>query len=418
MFSKNTDNQKIPLIHPFPARMAPSIAYDVLKTRKTPLRVLDPMVGSGTTTYIARICGHNSYGFDIDPLSVLISKSLCTSLQPDLLIQTAQMVIGKSRKAEKTLSNSQAYPRGADEETKEYVDYWFDLRNKRQLAVITDTIHDLTLNRDLKLMMWTILSGTIITKKIGTSLAADVSHSRPHKIYEEAPIEAFELFLKRASRVGTLISLNPTFTYEFKPIIKKADARKIPVNNESIDIVITSPPYINAIDYIRGHKLSLVWIGYTLKQIRSVRQPVKPFLPDDTINKIATKSVFDSVVRSSTPNNLVKQYVSNMSRVISEISRILSYEGKAVFVLGNPTVNGELINSALIFEALCSLNSLELLEKTKRIIPENRRYLPAPSYLSLSSPLKKRMSEEIILTFTKPKRKLSNALNPTDTAIP
>ena len=63
-------------VHPFPARMAPGIALDVLKQRRGRIRVLDPMMGSGTVLVMAQSRGHVAVGIDIDPLAVLIAKAL------------------------------------------------------------------------------------------------------------------------------------------------------------------------------------------------------------------------------------------------------------------------------------------------------------------------------------------------------
>src|SRR5258708_14980086 len=60
-------------IHPFPARMAPGIALEALGDAKPPLRVLDPMAGSGTVLAVARANGHRAYGVDLDPLAVLLA---------------------------------------------------------------------------------------------------------------------------------------------------------------------------------------------------------------------------------------------------------------------------------------------------------------------------------------------------------
>ncbi len=65
---------KIKSVHPFPARMAPSIVWDRLLAKNTPLKILDPMAGSGTTLVIARSRGHAAYGVDRDPLAILIAK--------------------------------------------------------------------------------------------------------------------------------------------------------------------------------------------------------------------------------------------------------------------------------------------------------------------------------------------------------
>ena len=64
-------------IHPFPARMSPDIALNVLSAsrQKKSLKVLDPMVGSGTVLAVARANGHRAIGIDCDPLSVLLAKT-------------------------------------------------------------------------------------------------------------------------------------------------------------------------------------------------------------------------------------------------------------------------------------------------------------------------------------------------------
>jgi hypothetical protein len=69
-------------IHPFPARMAPGIALDALGESSTPLRVLDPMAGSGTTLVAARLRGHEAVGFDRDPLAVLIASTWVADHDP------------------------------------------------------------------------------------------------------------------------------------------------------------------------------------------------------------------------------------------------------------------------------------------------------------------------------------------------
>ena len=66
-------------VHPFPARMAPGIALQVISESEKPLRILDPMVGSGTVVALARLKGHMAMGFDVDPLAVLISSVWTTS---------------------------------------------------------------------------------------------------------------------------------------------------------------------------------------------------------------------------------------------------------------------------------------------------------------------------------------------------
>jgi Stage II sporulation protein E (SpoIIE) len=110
----------------------------------------------------------------------------------------------------------------------------------------------------------------IITKGAGVSLAMDVSHSRPHKTFAIAPFTPFERFVfvieqvLRASHFSSEQKL-PAAN------IRRGDARSIPLKDGVADLVLTSPPHLNAIDYLRGHKLSLVWMGQQIDALRELR---------------------------------------------------------------------------------------------------------------------------------------------------
>lgn len=39
------------------------------------------------------------------------------------------------------------------------------------------------------------------------------------------------------------------------------DARNLSIENNSIDLIITSPPYVNALDYYRVHMYNMLWLG-------------------------------------------------------------------------------------------------------------------------------------------------------------
>src|SRR5262245_5226228 len=76
-------------IHPFPARMAPGIALEALGDGKEQLRVLDPMVGSGTVLAVARANGHRAFGVDLDPLAVLLAGVWTRTAEPDRINEKA-----------------------------------------------------------------------------------------------------------------------------------------------------------------------------------------------------------------------------------------------------------------------------------------------------------------------------------------
>lgn len=142
--------KKIKPIHPFPARMASSIVFDRLPDNKQPLRILDPMVGSGTTMIVARSKGHIGYGVDRDPLAVTIASAWCTDICVSHLRIKASEVLSRAKITYKKLLSKTAYPVNADNETKDFVNYWFDLKNRKQLSALSKHI---SLIRDKKYKM-------------------------------------------------------------------------------------------------------------------------------------------------------------------------------------------------------------------------------------------------------------------------
>src|SRR2546425_9277339 len=151
-------------VHPFPARMAPGIALEVVAEAKKPLRVLDPMMGSGTVLAVARSKGHRAIGIDIDPLAVLIAKVWTTAIDVQEVREKASEVLHRARRIFARLPARQAYPDNADEETRAFVAYWFDPYARRQLAslaTVIDRVRDDT-TRDV---LWCAFSRLIIAKQ-------------------------------------------------------------------------------------------------------------------------------------------------------------------------------------------------------------------------------------------------------------
>jgi len=395
-------------IHPFPARMAPELVWDELPSRSPRrLRVLDPMAGSGTTLVAAKLRGHEAIGYDRDPLAVLIARSWLTNVKPDDVESKAANVLVKARSRARDMKIADAYPRAADDETRAFVRYWFDTTNRIQLTALSDSIsrlHDPSF-RDL---MWCAFSRLIITKTIGVSLAMDVSHSRPHRSYEKAPINAFDRFERAVNQVIKSSPFSNTNTDYSAGSMGFADARKLPIRDNSVDMVITSPPYLNAIDYIRGHKFSLIWMGHSLEKLRGVRttnvgtEIVATTEEGDTATEHIMQMMCSVNNLSKRHAGMLRGYVRDMRAVLSETKRVLRSGGKAVFVVGNCNLREAFVQNSKCIEGLSSELGMDVKNIRSRPLPENRRYLPPPGSLNAGKALRKRMREEVILTLLKP----------------
>jgi hypothetical protein len=387
--------------HPFPARMAANIPWEILSHRRRRLRVLDPMSGSGTSLIAGRAAGHSTFGIDSDPLAVLIAKVGTADAKLNRIEHCAHMALRSARRME--IAGSQAYPRGADEETREFVRYWFDLEARKELAALSRAIDDVD-DPYARKFLWCALSRMVITKEAGVSLARDVSHSRPHKSFTRSPVkpfDAFEIALKRVLK-GCLFQDVESAP---KAQVWRGDARKLPLPSESIDLVITSPPYLNAIDYMRGHKLSLVWMGHQIETLREVRsESVGAECGDSSLAEERVADIVQAMGRvrrlPQRFQRMIQRYVRDMDAVMREISRVLVLKGQVVMVMGDCTLREVYIRNSVAIRLLAVNHDLTLITEKRRHIPDNRRYLPPP-WRKSGAALAKRLRTEVILSFRK-----------------
>lgn len=396
-------------IHPFPARMAPGIALEALGERKNTMRVLDPMAGSGTVLAVARANGHHAIGVDLDPLAVLLAGVWTRTVDAEAVSNKAAEVLDRAHSAFSRMPTGQAYPVGSDAPTREFMRYWFDDYVRRQLAALSEVIGRVR-DDGVRDALWCGFSRLIITKSSGSSLAMDLSHSRPHRAFERAPVKPFSKFL---SAIETVVSNCPRRNRTpLGPVsvVKWGDARRLDIAAGSIDLVLTSPPYLNAIDYMRCSKFSLVWMGYNIDRIRNIRgDSVGAGSASEVLMEIPwVRSLIEQLGLAKKLSNrdrrLLARYAHDMSGALAEVSRVLKTGGRAVYVVGDSTVRGTFIRNSAIVAAVAQANGLTLESRRSRTLPANRRYLPPPKRGATSSSIEGRMRREVVLSFAKPAR--------------
>ena len=398
-------------LHPFPARMAPAIVWNRLTAVDRGLTVLDPMTGSGTTPATAQRLQHNAVAFDSDPLAVKISRAWCSCVDEVEFLQESILVLHAAQDREREYKTRDNSPFAADEETQLFAEFWFDSVARRQLAALSAEIRSVR-SEGLRSLLWCVFSRMIVTKERGVSLAMDVSHSRPHKVYERAPITPFE-FWPRA--VTVVVQNKFVHNRSRKPLpkahIREGDARKLPLAAESVDIVITSPPYLNAIDYLRGHRLSLIWMGYSISDLRrrraeSIGSETGEDFDDDDPNYGRAKTAFGCLRNASAfasrERKMVRRYIVDLDAAIGEVARVLRPEGRAIYVVGDCNLRGLFIENSKIICSLMQSHSLRWVSTRRRELLRNRRYLPPPCSKKAGTQLRARMAEEVILAFRKP----------------
>ncbi len=386
--------------------MAPELALEELPENSRPLRVLDPMTGSGTTLVAARLRGHEAVGFDRDPLAVLIASTWVADIETERFTTKAAEVLERAERRSTKLTAKCGFPDGADDETKEFIRYWFDTDNRKQLTALATSIAGVRDER-LRNVLWCAFSRLIITKEAGASLARDVSHSRPHRSFDKAPHRAFEHFARAVKHIVKAAPFRAQAEAQPAATVRNADARNLPLTDGSIDLIITSPPYLNAIDYIRGHKLSLVWMGHSIASLRMLRSTNVGTEKSAKVSDVepATESVMARMC-SGEPlegrhQGMLRQYVRDLRLLLKECHRVLTTDGKGVFVVGDCNLRKTFVANSTAIELVGGEVGFRVEASRRRPLPENRRYLPPPETKSSGAALQKRMREEVILTLRK-----------------
>lgn len=379
-------------IHPFPARMDPVEAMEgLVDARGERLVVVDPMMGSGSVPVLAAFRGHEGYGFDLDPLALVLARALALPLGDHFLV-AARRVQREARRKEGHVSLEM------DEETQAFVDYWFDEAAQTRLSALATLIA--RSDERFQPALWCAFSRLIITKDAGASRARDVSHSRPHVVRESAAIDPIERYLGSAQLVASrheaarTLSVRPGNTQ-----LARGDAKALPLPDRSVDRIATSPPYLQAIDYLRGHRLTLVWMGHTIGSLRNLRsesigaERILASAPD--VEPIVSEVAPDGL--SDRATGILRRYVSDMDAVIAEVGRVLKRSGRARFVVADATLEGNRVSIEQIVCQLAKRHALTRVMRQVRPLPPDRRYLPPPG--DADGALDRRVRAEQLLTY-------------------
>ncbi|THG29286.1 hypothetical protein [Naasia lichenicola] len=384
-------------IHPFPARMAPDIALDAIPSQEDRrLVVLDPMCGSGTVLSAALERGHHAVGVDIDPLAVMMSTLAVTKIDTARLSQSASAAIAAAQAA------VGIQPWGDDAETQNFVEYWFAAMQQRQLIDLTSAI-SAEEDEGIRLTLRLAVSRIIVTKSSQASLAQDTSHSRPHRVRLESDYDVYDGFRRSVKQLVRMLEGRPL---NGTGQVHIGDARNLEgLEDGSVDLTVTSPPYLNALDYLRGHKLALVWFGHTIGDLRKRRGTsigAERGLEEDASDAVAAiVDVIESeaVDPAALRRPMLERFAHDCIGFAGQLGAKVAPGGKAVLVVGNSTLRGNYIKNDVIARTAMEHAGFSLSARRERPIPASSRYMAINT--NAGSSLTKRMRDEVVLTMVK-----------------
>jgi DNA modification methylase len=390
--------------HSFPAKFPPALPkYFIENLTKQDDLVLDPMSGSCTTILESIYLNRKGLGFDIDPLSLILGYAKLQNINKfdtrtfgnSVLNKATMDFINNKPKLEQELLNR------FDKETIEFLDYWYSKDTQLELVSLISQIEKID-NKNSKDFLKLIFSSIIITKSGGVTLSYDLAHTRPHKVTDKKINSAFAEFNKKMTKIlgNGYIDLPEKFE------LKEGNAKQMPIPDNTVDLIVTSPPYANnAIDYMRAHKFSLIWFEHSINQLKLTR---KQYIGAETIikeyiNQLPefTNSIVNQLkLVNKSKGNALERYYSEMQQVISEMYRVLKNGRACVIVVATSVLNSVDVQIDKCFKEIAEKVGFELIKIGERKIHRDKRMLPT-SKNSNQSQIESRMHNEYVIGFWK-----------------
>ncbi len=339
----------------YPCKFIPEIPRWAINTylpNKNNAIILDPFAGSGTTLLEASLQNISSFGTEIDQVAKLVIKVKTTKLQKEQITNITTI----TKKIINKINNNTIKETEILLPDINNLKHWFTDDVLKQLGYIYYSIQKISDN-DIKDFMLVAMASII--KKV--SNADDIS-PKPYvsnKIKKTIPSvsKLYEDTIKRfIEAIKQLQSIN------MGKVELGGDATHIPLKDNSVDLAVTSPPYINAFDYVRTMRLENLWLHLTnendLLQSKKKYIGTESFSSKDEEKDLEIlndsellKQYYSKILNIDKKRALVvKKFFDEMKKNLQEVYRVLKKDSKYIIVIGNCCIRKINIDSWKVLE--------------------------------------------------------------------
>ncbi|MFK4135301.1 DNA methyltransferase [Pseudomonas luteola] len=396
-------------IFPYYAGYSKSFAENIISSTKTKSNsvVLDPWNGSGTTTKSAYCNGKNSIGFDLNPVMVIVAKAAMLSPleYPSLvsiaktLVEQAQIYIQRDCSADDMLLT------------------WFIPKSTVLIRSLELSINKILICNDsyvslndnagmeklspLAAFFYVALFRTVrrLLKEFLPSNPTWVKHPK-NKLNRKRSdfclistifIEEVKALISWSERVSS-----PFHETKADISLKIGNAAKILIPDNTVDLIISSPPYCTRIDYAVATSLELAVIRFTMEEYEILRRTLTgtstvnreiPEIEDcwgsTCINFLENLYSHPSKASKGYYYKNHVQYFRSISSSLKEISRVVK-PGGMCFLVVQDSYYKEIHNDVpKIISEMANFSGLNIKRRvdfasTKSMVtlnPESKKYL-------------------------------------------
>jgi 16S rRNA G966 N2-methylase RsmD len=308
--------------------------------------ILEPFAGSGTTILEALKNNNSVYWIDNNPLSRLICECKSFGINTELLEKSLNTVMTYVRKA-KDVEVTMVFAN---------IDLWFQKPVQEALTIIKDAISK-EKEENVKKVLLLALSITVRKmSEMEDSMILAARRANNREIIEYSRDDVYENYENNVRKIiGAYEEWNPIVGEERKSFqIMTNDARNID-KEFYFDAVVTSPPYINAMDYIWASKFELHWLDLvsddknrlevSSEEIGTERIPAKIYKElavtnNEELNRILEDIYSGKVYKATKGQNELRsrvtyQYFEDMRKHFESAYKALKKDGLYCFIIGD-----------------------------------------------------------------------------------
>jgi hypothetical protein len=302
--------------HSYPARFHPRLVRLLLEGAHAGATLLDPFCGSGTTLVEGALAGLRGFATDVNPLAVELTRlktAACPEAQRRRLVDEAQRISAASLARVKARARTRT--RGDEyDDPKFYQPYIF-----RELVGLREELEGA--DPAVRPLLLLCLSSIVVkvSKQPSDTGAGEVERSigkgMPSRLLARRADELARQLARFAERL-------PPGTPA--PDVRLCDARKLAhISARSIDLLITSPPYLGTYDYTQQHARRFGWIGLDARQVKMM-----------DASEIGAR-------RRARPEDALDLWQRDVDAFVSEFARVL--RGRAYVVIGDSAVGARAV---------------------------------------------------------------------------
>ncbi len=347
--------------HKYPAKFFPELPRWAIKRYSTEGEtVLDPMAGSGTVNVEALLANRRSVAIDVDPFARLLTRVKTTPLDIAILDRAVAAVLAELDAFEAGGAEAR-HVAASHVPPFAYQDTWFRPFILEELGAIraaASRIRDAVAPAEpgpyvdfIRICLSSIVREV---SNADNNCTRTVVRQRLQK--RVVPGMAIRLFRRMLSvNVGRMRDFVPMAAAAAPVAIpENGDARAIPLPDASIDLAVTSPPYINAVDYPRTHQLEMYMLDLSPPG-RPLAEAKRRHIGTEVVRAVDYRTLrtyglpeLDAQVESlyaTDPRRayIVHQYFVDMEANFREVQRTLKPGRHYVVVVGNNIIRNQVV---------------------------------------------------------------------------